>query len=162
MTSFMDRHPGEYTISRQARWHQEGRLVVEVTHGGIDFAGPDALCKKYTGEFEPVIGLEPALEIAIRIARLWKVDQPDKAIYLDVVDNGGGLVSMDGGVLTTDEIGLSKLLDDAQKLDEALPRCECGAFLPALRDRYYVTGLDEQFCSKPCADQAAAVLLGEP
>jgi hypothetical protein len=150
------RNPADFTVSRQMRWHQEGRLVVEVTAGGSDFTGPDQLSTGYTDEGKTFQGQAAALEVAIRIAERWQLDQPNKRICVDVGDNGGGIVNLDESVLITDKEGLARLQETADSFDSRLERCEqCASFLPDKRERYKHHFVDEcVYCSERCANLA--------
>ena len=70
----------EFTVTRQRRW-PDGLNIVEITQGGKDYTGSDALVERYPGEFQTYIGLEEATLAAISIARLWKHDSKGK-IYI--------------------------------------------------------------------------------
>jgi len=60
-------------VTRQLQW-PEGKRVVEVSVGGIDYVNPDALVAKYPGEFEEFGEPREAVEAAIRICRKWRED----------------------------------------------------------------------------------------
>lgn len=154
------RNPADFTVSRQNRWHDEGKLVVEVTRGGLDYTGPDALSPKYDGEFKTFLGMHKALEVAIEIAKAWHRDllAQDRMedVYVDVGENGGGLVNLTNGVLITDEAALEEMLAHAEEHDESLEKCEeCGGFLPAKGYRYThdLCCDGEQFCSERCVEK---------
>lgn len=60
-------------VTRQLQW-PEGRRVVEVSVGSIDYVNPDALVAKYPGEFEEYDSPVEAVEAAISICRKWRED----------------------------------------------------------------------------------------
>lgn len=70
------------TITRQVQWATEGEHVVEVSSGGIDYANPDALCKKYPGEFDEFEDPVECMDTAIEIAKKWQLDEPNELIQI--------------------------------------------------------------------------------
>jgi hypothetical protein len=60
-------------VTRQLQW-PEGKRVVEVSTGGMDYTNPDALVPKYEGEFEEFDDPGEAVEAAIKICRKWRED----------------------------------------------------------------------------------------
>ena len=60
-------------VTRQLQW-PEGKRVVEVSVGDIDYVNPDALVAKYDGEFQEYDNPTEAVESAIDICRKWRVD----------------------------------------------------------------------------------------
>lgn len=60
-------------VTRQLQW-PDGKRVVEVSIGGIDYTNPDALVPKYEGEFVEYYDPIEAVETAIRICRKWRED----------------------------------------------------------------------------------------
>lgn len=62
-----------YIVTRQIQW-PEGRPVVEISSGGIDYTNPDALSPRYPGEFETFDDPVEAVEVAIAICRAWRKD----------------------------------------------------------------------------------------
>ena len=61
------------TVTRQLQW-PEGKPVVEVSIGSIDYVNPDALVAKYPGEFVEYDNPVKAVEAAISICRKWRQD----------------------------------------------------------------------------------------
>lgn len=66
-----------YAVTRQR--YIDGDEVVEVAIGGLDYANPDALVKKYPGEMEEYKNPIKAIEAAISICRNWRKDGNKKA-----------------------------------------------------------------------------------
>lgn len=60
-------------VTRQLQW-PEGKRVVEVSVGDIDYVNPDALVAKYAGEFQEYDNPIEAVESAIDICRKWRAD----------------------------------------------------------------------------------------
>ena len=60
-------------VTRQIQW-PDGKPVVEVSIGSIDYVNPDALVAKYPGEFEEYDNPVVAVEAAISICRKWRQD----------------------------------------------------------------------------------------
>lgn len=139
-----------YTVTRQLQW-PEGTPVVEVSSGGIDYTNPDALAKKYRGEFETFDDPREAATAAIAICKAWRKDGEKKA---QVGHGATGGMTMPFDACTYEE-----LLDWADKTYEKLPKCNrCGNLLPA---KYYTVPEldDERFCREYCAEESARELL---
>lgn len=77
-----------YIVTRQLQW-STGDSVVEISEGGWDFINPDALVKKYPGEFEEYKDPREALGAAIDIAKQWKEDEPQLEVGIGVGFTGG-------------------------------------------------------------------------
>ena len=158
-----------WTVTRQSQWINNGLLIVEVSADGIDYCNPDALCKKYPGEFEEFQGLVPAMEAAIEIAEKWKADdllyanlkgtKPNK-IHIGWGATGGATMPFDA--LTACKTNYKILRREAKKHDAKLERCEmCGEILPEEDSRNPRYGSERTimdgeypFCSKYCAEKA--------
>jgi hypothetical protein len=110
----------QYTVTRQSQWSNNGEYVVEISAGGIDYTNPDALAERYPGEFETFVGLTPAVEAAIEIAEAWKKDTTRK-IFIGIGSTGGYTMPFDG--LSACKTNYKKLLREARKHDETLPKC---------------------------------------
>ena len=134
-----------YTVTRQIQW-PEGTPVVEVSSGGIDYTNPDALGKKYQGEFETFDDPREAATTAIAICKAWRLDSKKKAKV------GHGATG--GMTMSFDTCTFKDLLAWADKTYEGLPKCDrCGDLLP--KEYYTVQELyDEKFCREYCAEQA--------
>lgn len=139
----------DFTVTRQCPYHS-GNNVVEISQGGIDYTGADALCQKYAGEFETFQGMTPAVEAAIEIAEAWKKDTKDPIYISHGCSHGMGL-SFDEEE-ATEEVYAS-LRQFAKEFDEKLPRCaQCGELLG--KDRYGSHDVGEyDCCSEYCAEQ---------
>ena len=77
-----------YTITRQAYW-PDGQLVVEIARGGIDYCNPDALVKKYPGEFQEFEDPREAAQVALKILKCWGRDCPGVEIQIAYGDTCG-------------------------------------------------------------------------
>lgn len=60
-------------VTRQLQW-PDGKRVVEVSIGSLDYVNPDALVAKYQGEFNEYDNPIEAVEAAISICRRWRQD----------------------------------------------------------------------------------------
>lgn len=139
-----------FTVTRQHRW-SDGLKIVEVSQGGSDYANPDALCKKWQGEFDEYTGMTPAVEAAIGIAKAWQETTTDQ-IFIGVGCTHG--MTMDFDALTLNDKTFDMLLNNAAKFDESLPKCEhCGDMLTG--DNYgHEFSEGYCFCSERCAENA--------
>lgn len=140
-----------WMVTRQC-YYYSGENVVEVSYGGRDYCGSDALSAKYDGEFEAFDDLREAVEVAIEICRQWRKDgQKDARI----------------GVGCTMGMGLEiegNTFENARKIAkhayEKAPKCPmCGGIMPDDEDewwRFYDEGWesDERYCSERCAERA--------
>lgn len=135
-----------WTVTRQHRWH-DGEYTVEISEGGIDYSGPDALCKKYPGEFEEFSDPREAVEAALRIAKEWrKVEKRVKMVMGANLDMCVG----DPVAISVAERSFKKV---AKKLWEAAPKCDrCGEILP--ERAFKMVDFDGEFCSENCAERA--------
>jgi hypothetical protein len=148
-----------WTVTRQHQW-PDGNFVVEVSAGGIDYCNPDALGKKYPGEFEEFVSKVAAVEAAITIAKAWQKDNPpcpeladpDKRIQIATGGTGGMTMPFSGEELT--EETFAALRKEAAESDEKLPKCgHCGEIL----SEKWHNDFDGDFvyCSENCASLAA-------
>lgn len=145
-----------FTVTRQHRWH-DGLKIVEVSQGGIDYTNPDALCKKWQGEFEPHVGLTPAVEAAIGIAKAWQETTTD-TVYIAVGCTEGMTAEFDAMPLTDETF--DTLLEKAEKFDARLSRCEwCGDILTGKTYGTLMHGYC--FCSQNCAHNACVEEMAE-
>lgn len=146
----MKSKPYQFTVTRQQQW-PDGNNVVEVSAGGIDYCNPDALSKKYTGEFETFTGKVPAVKAAIAIAKAWQRDCPDKVIEIATGSTGGMTMPFSGEPLT-DEV-FADLLADAEKHDEKIPKCaHCGDPLIERWGPHWMHADERECCSENCAN----------
>lgn len=136
-----------YFVSRQCYWgvDPEEQNVVEIASGGHDYANPDMLVPKYTGEGQDYLDPVEAVEAALRIAEEWKFDSPKLSIGIAHGFTGGNTMPFE-----PDEV--EQLKDWAKKAQEELPRCDrCGA----VRKETFTLVHDPdrgQFCSDYCAE----------
>lgn len=138
-----------YIVTRQL-YYYSGERVVEVTAGGIDYAGPDALYGQYEGEWKEYTDPVHAVDAAIEIRRQWKADS-GRRVRLTTRSKTAGAFGMEGEFTTEREARRWAVKELA-----ALPRCSrCGELLPEKRDRFHNYYLeDEEFCSEYCAEEA--------
>ena len=146
----------KWFISRQCYWgvDEDEQNVVEIAQGGCDFANPDMLVEKYSGEGETYIDPREAVTAALDIAERWKKDSPDLKI--------GVAHGCTGGMTMPFEADESEELKKwAQKIWELLPKCDgCGEILP--KKHFTVPFLnvdDEKFCREYCAEKRANELM---
>jgi ferredoxin len=144
-----------FCVTRQQRW-DDGANIVEITQGGIDYTNPDALCQKYSGEFEEFLSLEEATETAIEIAQQWKKDSPSLEITIACGATSGYTAHFDELPLTDETFYQLRL--NAKDFDEKQDKCShCGCILGGKNERYKLLDpfdFDEEFCSENCANQA--------
>jgi hypothetical protein len=146
-----------WTVTRQHQW-PDGNFVVEVSAGGIDYCNPDALGKKYPGEFEEYVSKVAAVEAAITIAKAWRRDCPKREIEIATGGTGGMTMPFSGEELS--EEVFAALRKKAAEADEKLPKCDhCGEIL----SEKWHNNFDGDFvyCSENCASVAAEELAKE-
>lgn len=151
-----------WTVTRQGQWPTEEN-VVEVSEGGIDYCNPDALVKKYPGEFETFDDPREAAEVAIEICRLWRKDYipESERMYSKKWPHvkrdpryrpkvGAG--STGGWTMPLDACTFKQLRQWAKKTWDELEKCACGKPLPAKKKRWRADDWSgEEFCSEYCA-----------
>jgi hypothetical protein len=137
-----------YTVTRQLQW-PEGKQVVEISSGGLDYTNPDALVGKYPGEFETYDDPREAVQAAIAICRAWRKDGGKGA---RIAHGATG-----GMTMPFDPCTFPAAITWAMKRYECLPKCaRCGGILSE-RSIYVLEDFgDEKFCSANCADSALA------
>lgn len=131
-------------ITRQSYW-PEGTKVVEIALGGRDYSNPDALCKKYEGEFEEFDDPREAARVAIGICKAWRRDGAKSAKVA---------VGFTAGFTMPFEPSTFKdILTWGEGQYEALPKCaQCGELLG--EERYGSWELQEfDCCSERCAEK---------
>jgi len=134
-----------YVVTRQMQW-PDGKYVVELSEGGIDYTNPDALANKYKGEFEGFDNPVEAAETAIEIMNTWKKDMPDEEVFLGYGYTGGMTMPFDD---CTEE----ELKAWAQKTYDAIPDCEeCGNKITGESWNLGEYGDTVKFCSEDCAE----------
>jgi len=134
-----------YTVSRQIQW-PEGKQVVEISSGGLDYTNPDALVGKYPGEFETYDDPREAVQVAIAICRAWRKDGGKGA---RIAHGATG-----GMTMPFDPCTFPAAITWAMKRYECLPKCaRCGGVLHE-NSIYTMEELgDDKFCSEYCAEQ---------
>ena len=134
-----------YTITRQCQW-PNGDNVVEISEGGIDYCNPDALVKKYDGEFETFADPRIAADKAIEICRQWRKDRPQDKPRVAAGATGGNTIPFD-------PCTFKDLRKWAKETWNRLEKCaRCNEPLPGKRYRWHAddwSGLE--YCSEYCA-----------
>jgi hypothetical protein len=123
--------------------------VVEIAHGGRDYANPDMLVPKYADEGSEFENPVEAVEAALAIAEQWKHDNPNIKINI-----AHGFTA--GGTLPFEPNTEKELRTWAAKAWESLPKCQyCGAVLG--KTKYHLTEYPDlgEFCSEYCAEEKA-------
>lgn len=140
-----------WTVTRQRYWI-DGRSVVEIAEGGIDYTNPDALCAKYDGEFCTYTDPREAVETAISILRSWRADGERKAML--------AIGSTGGCTMPFENCSMADARTWAKQTYAELPRCpECGDLMGNERWSpcdFHVDD-DEQCCSERCCEKRFAV-----
>lgn len=138
----------KWFVSRQSYWgvDPEDQYCVEIASGGIDYANPDMLVKKYDGEGEEYTDPRKAVEAALSIRDSWKNDKSDEIINVAYGDTMGMTMPFEGD---TDE-ALKKW---AEKKYESLPKCDrCGDLIEG--NGYKLSDdPDFTFCQEYCAEE---------
>ena len=112
-------------VSRQLYWgvEPEDQNCVEIAAGGIDYANPDMLVAKFSGEGEEYTDPREAVEAAIQIRDAWKAASPSLVINIAHGATGGATMPFEGD---TD----AALKAWAEKQYKNLPKCShCGDVL---------------------------------
>jgi len=148
-----------YTVTRQIQW-PEGAHVVEVSQGGIDYTNPDALVKRYSGEFETFTDPREAVETAINICKAWNKDGSKPRARVGMGATGGYTMPF--------EMSTFKAVRDlAKEIYSKLSKCpSCGAITEDLKEWWsageYLAGGEvwpfddgEKYCSEACAEKAS-------
>jgi hypothetical protein len=134
----------KYFVSRQCYW-PDGKLVVEIATGGLDYANPDMVCSKYPGEGREYDDPREAAKVAIEIAKQWRKDKPGKRISVAY-----GCTS--GYTLPFEPSAKNKVVKWANETYEKLPKCDqCGELLPEV---HYIDEFNEfKFCREYCIEK---------
>jgi len=144
--------PKLWCVTRQKRW-DDGKNIVEINYGGIDYANPDAYSARYQGEFEEFTNPIEATETAIKIAQQWQKDNPNKEIFIASGFTMG--MTMNFEEMTLNEETFQSLREEAQEEYNSLPKCNrCGDILPEKTYTLPDYDFDEEFCSENCANMA--------
>jgi len=135
-----------YTITRQRQW-PDGTLVVEISEGGLDYSNPNALRRKYEGEFQEIADPIKAVTIGIFIFESWKKDEPKEDIFIGY---GGTL----GYTMPFEPSQINQIKEWAQKEYTKIPICyNCGELIDPDTD-YILDEWDNPFCSVQCIECA--------
>lgn len=151
-----------FCVTRQHYW-ADGRHIVEIAQGGLDYTNADMLVANYSGEGVEYKCMTEAVEAGIAIALQWKKDTPDEVIEIGTGFTGGMGLDFEGEEVTDgdNEALFAKLRQEAKEFDDKLPKCaRCGK----IREENYGhpetfhLGGDEAypFCSDFCASEDAS------
>jgi len=83
-----DAYMTKLVVTRQRQW-PEGKRVVEVSVGGMDYVNPDALVAKYPGELAEYDDPIEAVEAAIDVCRKWRIEGGCKGAKVGFGSTGG-------------------------------------------------------------------------
>lgn len=144
-----------FVVTRQLQW-PEGKKVVELSYGSIDYVNPDALSPMFEGEMEEINDPRDAAKIAISVYNKWKKNEPNSKIYIGIGDTGGYTAPFEALNNIKD---IEKIAEDIYK---KMPKCaKCRELLPDKNKRWHLTISNEEFCSQQCADDAYYFLTGK-
>lgn len=138
----------KWVITRQAYW-PDGRLMVEIAAGGLDYCNADALSARYThlGEFKEFNDPREAVEAAIKIADAWRKTKPGKRVSIGHGHTGGFTMPFEGCTVKDARAW-------AEETWEKLPKCDwCGEPLPDKRHQY-TNDFGDKFCREHCAERS--------
>jgi len=141
-----------YAVTRQNYWgvEEDECHMVEIVHGGLDYANPDMLCPKYSGEAQNYEDPRDAAQVALNIQTLWQKDAPGLKIN---VTHGATM----GMTMYMEPCESTEITEWAKKAWDELPKCDqCGELLPK---EYYIIFDDPdagKFCRSYCAEKAEA------
>ena len=136
-----------YFVSRQCYW-PDGRNVIEIAGGGLDYANPDMLVSKYAGEGEEYEDPREAVTAALEIAKQWKSDKPDLEIEVAYGHTCGFTMPFEG----SDE---KELKEWAEKRYQDLPKCDrCGELIKGNGFVLFDDPTDSKYCSEYCAEES--------
>lgn len=142
-----------YTITRQIQW-PEGKPVVEISYGGIDYCNPDALVEEYRGEFEEYKNPKEAVKTAIEICKLWRKDGKKEARI--------GIGATGGMTMPFETCSFKEAIKWAGKEYKSLEKCQnCGSimgkekwstgFITKRGD--FISDGEYIYCSQNCAEK---------
>lgn len=135
-----------YTVTRQ-HYYYSGAHAVEITQGGLDYAGADALCAKYPGEFETFSDPREAAETAIAICRAWRADGCKRARLAFGCTHGMGM--------ELEPTTFRDVRKTARRLYDQAPKCD-GCREPLGSKTWHANDWDGlEYCSERCAEEAA-------
>lgn len=139
----------EYYVSRQMYWgvDPDESNTVEIAQGGLNYANPDMLVSRYSGEGQEYTNPVEAVEAAIEIAKAWKKDCPKLKINIASGYTGGCTMPFEAS--TT-----KKLRAWAKKLYKTLKKCDhCKDLIDGVGYKLTECPYDVVFCSEYCADK---------
>lgn len=135
----------KWVITRQSYYYSNIN-VVEIASGGLDYANADALCKKYSGEFQEFTNPIEAADTAIEILRQWRKDCPGKKIS---IAHGNSM----GMGMEFEPSTIKEVKEWAQKEYDSIEKCaECGEILSDERYGSHDFG-EYDCCSEYCAEK---------
>jgi hypothetical protein len=139
-----------YFVSRQKYWgvEPEDCHTVEIASGGRDYANPDMLVPKFSGEGIEYVNPVEAVDAALVIAEQWKQILPPGTI----INVAHGFTA--GGTLPFEGDTPEQLKTWAKQAMEKLPKCDqCGEILG--KEKYHLTDDPDAgtFCSEYCAEK---------
>jgi hypothetical protein len=138
-----------FFVNRQQYWGQEDsdRMFVEIAVGGSDYANPDMLNPKYSGEAEEYTDPREAVKVAFEIQRKWQLDAPNETINVGYGYTGGATMYFDACTL-------EDATQWAETRYEKLPKCaHCGGVLGSETWTLECTD-DDKYCRQYCAEEA--------
>jgi hypothetical protein len=146
-----------YTITRQRQW-PEGKPVVEISYGGIDYCNPDALVEKYPhlGEFKEFKDPRKAAQASIAICKAWRKDGEKKAKI--------GIGSTGGMTMPFETCSFKQAEKWADMEYKAIPKCpQCAKIMEKNQEKWSAGFItqggefmpDEKYiyCSEYCAEK---------
>ena len=140
-----------YTVTRQLQFM--GARMVEISAGGFDNVNPDMLVERYDHEGETFIDPRDAVDAAIEIYNLWRMDEPGSDIYIGYGDTFGSAMPFEASCIPD-------ITSWSEKEYDALPKCDrCGDILIDVYQSYYIE--DALFCSENCAQNACDEMFEE-
>lgn len=135
-------------VSRQSYYYS--RLsIVEITAGGIDYAGADMLCTEYEslGEGREFTDPREAVEAAIKIASAWRKDSSGKRIVIGHGSTGGMGMELE-------PCSIKEARRWAKEAYEKLEKCDfCNELLPDKEYQYTDEFGELKFCSERCVEK---------
>jgi hypothetical protein len=139
-----------FWVTRQV-YYYTGENVVEVSQGwDMDCVGPDMLTEQFPGEGQRYLGACLALGAALEIASMWQASE-DEPVTIGFGNTWGGSLPLEP-IDVQDQHTVAQLMEQAQRFDESLLRCECcGEILD--RNHYYDPFNERPFCSEYCIDR---------
>lgn len=145
-----------YTVTRQIQW-PEGKPVVEVSYGGINYCNPGALAEKYLGEFEEFKDPRKAVETAIDICKSWRNDGEKKAKI--------GIGSTGGMSMPFETCTFKQAREWAEKEYKSLEKCpQCNRIVEKDHEKWsagrivtnkgeFISDGQYVYCSEYCAEK---------